>query len=71
MMWPFKRKSPLAELVEAEEHVKKSTARAKKDLALSTASAEESQRIATVLRAHNEANHYDTLLEALLHGRQS
>jgi hypothetical protein len=69
-MWPFKRKSQQADLVEAEKHVQESTARAKRDLALSTQRAEESQHVARILRAHNESNHYDALLETLLHGRQ-
>jgi hypothetical protein len=67
-MWPFKRKTSEADLVEAEQHVKESTARAKQDLALSTERAEESRQIARLLKAHNDSNHYDTLLEALLHG---
>jgi hypothetical protein len=67
MIWPFKRKTSEADLVEAERHVKESTARAKRDLAISTQRAEESQHVARILRAHNESNHYDSLIEALLH----
>lgn len=69
-MWPFKRKSSRSDLVEAEQHVRESTAQARRDLALSTARAMESREVAKILKAHNDSNHYDALLEALLHGRR-
>jgi hypothetical protein len=61
-MW-LKRKTAEKELSAAERSVAASLARAQAELTISTQRLRESRRVARTIRAHNDANHYGSLLE--------